>query len=77
MELPMGDGKVRFNHNVEAIQRELNSHPTWREGDPCQVCHESESDAWDPIGHFVDPANSAAYVMAHGQCGLDNGLRLA
>jgi hypothetical protein len=61
---------------VVAIQRELNDHPTWREGDACQVCHEPE-DVWDPLGHFVDPANSSAYVMAHGQCGLDNGLRLA
>ncbi len=76
-ELPMGNGEVRFNHNsVEAIQRELNARPTWREGDPCQVCHEGE-DVYDPLGHFVDPANSSAYVMAHGQCGLDNGLRLA
>lgn len=102
MELPMGDGEVRFNHNdvrplntgrplsrgeiqrvtratpaeVEAIQRELNVHPTWREGDPCQVCGEPETGD-DPIAHFVDDRNPGQYVMAHGQCGLDAGLRLA
>lgn len=79
-ELPMGNGEVRFNHNsVEAIQRELNARPTWREGDPCQVCGEPGDD-WgtiDPIAHFVDDANPSEYVMAHGQCGLDSGLRLA
>lgn len=79
-ELPLGDGEVRFNHNsaeaIEAVQRELNAHPAWREGDPCALCGEPE-DAYDPIGHFVDPANASAYVMAHGQCGVDAGLRLA
>lgn len=61
---------------VEAIQRELNAHPTWREGDSCEVCGEDETPD-DPIAHFVHDANPEFYVMAHGQCGLDNGLRLA
>lgn len=47
----------------------------WSEGDPCSLCGEDETPD-DPLGHFVGPDNST-YVMAHGQCGLDHGLRLA
>lgn len=57
------------------IQRLLQPIGTWTEGDPCALCHEPEEPE-DPIAHFVAPDNST-YVMAHGQCGLDAGLRLA
>lgn len=46
------------------------------EKDPCQVCHEPGT-VDDPVGHFKNPAQVGAYVMAHGDCGEANGLELA
>lgn len=44
----------------------------------CEECGEPGDD-WgdiDPVAHFWDDAANC-YVMAHGQCGEDAGLRLA
>jgi hypothetical protein len=48
----------------------------WQEGDPCELCGEPDSPD-DTIAHFVHAVRPGDYVMAHGQCGLDDGLRLA
>lgn len=44
--------------------------------DVCQVCHETGG-VDDPVGHFKNPAQLGAYVVAHGECGEVNGLELA
>ena len=61
--------------DTDDVQRLLQPVGTWTEGDPCSLCSEPESPD-DPIAHFVAPDGST-YVMAHGQCGTDAGLRLA
>jgi hypothetical protein len=61
--------------DIDDVQRLLQPVVTWTEGDPCALCHEPE-EVEDPIAHFVAPDGST-YVMAHGQCGNDAGLRLA
>lgn len=62
-------------NDVQEIRRPLEPVETWTEGDPCALCNEPE-ESDDPIAHFVAP-DGCTYVMAHGQCGVDAGLRLA
>lgn len=42
----------------------------------CDVCEEP-STTEDPLGHFKAPDRVGVYVLAHGQCGLDQELELA
>jgi hypothetical protein len=73
---------------VRPVRRDDATHPrelpdperfvplTDLEEDACQVCHET-GDVYDPVGHFKDPSQLGAYVLAHGDCGEANGLELA
>lgn len=42
----------------------------------CDVCEEWPTGD-DPLGHFKNPDVVGTYVLAHGQCGLDQELELA
>lgn len=58
-----------------AYDETITTTMPWSEGDPCSLCGEDETSE-DPLGHYV-AADGSTYVMAHGQCGLDAGLKLA
>lgn len=53
----------------------MKADVAWQDGDPCELCGEEE-EFDDIIAMFWSDERHKA-VMCHGQCGVDEGLRIA
>lgn len=60
---------------VAAVDGELLEYQPYEVIEVCDVCEEYPTGD-DPLGHFKGEV-IGSYVLAHGQCGADEGLELA
>lgn len=60
---------------LASVDGELVEYQPYEVLEVCDVCEELPTGD-DPLGHFRGD-EPGAYVLAHGQCGLDHELELA